>query len=91
MEQVKMDDRDEQLRAELLEAILEYIEGMRTFRSTLAVGITAYNKSISSSNPNLVEVVSQLNLMGNQVGKGKSFSREEIKEIFTNMMEKLTQ
>lgn len=85
MTQVKIDDRDE-----LLEAILEYIEGVRTFRSILAVGITAHSRSISPNNPNLATVVSQLNSMGNQVEKGKIFSREEIKDIFTTMLEKLT-
>lgn len=85
----KMNDRDEQLRTELMEGILEYIEGMRTFRSVLVIGITAHNRSISPNNPNLTWVVSQLNSMGNQVGNGKNFSREEINEIFTTMLEKL--
>jgi predicted house-cleaning noncanonical NTP pyrophosphatase (MazG superfamily) len=90
MNHVKMDDKDEQLRAKLLESILEYIEGMRTFRSILTFGITAHSKSISPRNPNLMEVVSQLNSMGQQVVAGRNFSKEEIKETFTTMLEKLT-
>ncbi|MGH7204533.1 MAG: hypothetical protein ACREHC_08910 [Candidatus Levyibacteriota bacterium] len=90
MTEVTINDRDEQLRTELMEKILEYIEGMRTFRSILVIGITAHNRKISPNNSNLAWVVSQLNLMGNKVGKGKNFSREEIKDIFTIMLEKLT-
>ena len=85
-----MNDRDEQLRTELMEGILEYLEGLRTFRSILVIGITAHSRSISPNNPNLAWVVSQLSSMGNQIGKGKSISKDEIKETFTTMLEKLT-
>lgn len=90
MTQVQIDDRDEQLRTELMEAILEYLEGMRSLRSVLQVGITVNSKRISPNNPNLAAVASQINAMGNEVANDKKFSREYIKETFTSMLEKLT-
>lgn len=90
MTQVKMDDRDEQLRTELMEAILEYLEGNRRFRSVLDVGITVNSKHISPHNPNLAAVASELDTIGNELANGKNYSREYIKETFTTMLEKLT-
>lgn len=80
---------DNQLQTELLEAILEYIEGVRSFRSVLALGITAYNRK-PPKNPHVADVISQLNDMGQQVSNGYKYSREEINEKFTDMLEKLT-
>ena len=85
-----MNEKDEQLRTDLMEAILAYFEGLRTFRSVLTLGITANGWSRPVRNQNIAEVVSQLNSMGNEIGNGKSFSREDIKDIFTTMLEKLT-
>ena len=85
-----MNEQDEQLRTELMEGMLEYIEGNKSFRSILAIGITTYNKS----EPNIstvADVVSQLNTMGNHVAEGKNYSREYIRETFTTMLEKLVQ
>ncbi len=80
---------DEQLRTQLIEAILEYLEGNSTLRSVLALGITAYNRK-SSKNTKFSEVVSQLNAMSSEIADSKSFSSESIKKIFTTMLEKLT-
>lgn len=83
-----MNEQDEQLRTELMEGMLEYLEGNKTFRSILTIGITAHNKRIPTI-PEVAEVVSQLNALGNQVSQGKSYSREYIKDTFTTMLEKL--
>jgi hypothetical protein len=83
-----MDDREEQLRTKLLEAILNYLDGDKTFRSVLTLGITAYNQR-QPKNPAIAEVLSQLNAMGNHIAIGNNYSREDIKEIFTTMLEKL--
>lgn len=79
---------DEQLRTQLIEAILEYLEGNETLRSVLALGLNAYSK-IASKDSRFAEIVSQLNDMNNEIAEGKSFSKENIKEIFTTMLEKL--
>lgn len=79
---------DEQLRTQLIEAILEYLEGNRTLRSVLVLGLITYN-GMSSKNSKLAEVVSQLNTIGNKIADNKSISGESIKETFTNMLEKL--
>ena len=84
-----MNEQDEQLRTELMEGMLEYLEGNKTYRSILTMGITAYNKR-KQQIPEVAEVVAQLNTMGNQVADGKNYSREYIKEIFTTLLEKLT-
>ncbi len=86
---INLDDKEEELKTRLMETILEYMEGRRTFRSVLAFGITAYSRSKPSKNPDIAEIVLQLNAMGNQIADGKIFSKEDVKEIFTNMLESL--
>lgn len=81
---------DKQFRAKIIEAILEYFEGNRTFRSVLALGITIYHIKSPLMNSKFAEVISQLNTMGDEVAGGKSFSGEGVKETFTTMLEKLT-
>ena len=83
-----MESQDEQLRTELMEGMLEYIEGNKTFRSILTLGITAHSKRTPNI-PEVAEVVTELNAIGNQVAHGKNYSREYIKETFTTMLEKL--
>lgn len=84
-----MNDREEQLKTAIMEAMLDYIEDNKTFRSVLTLGITAYHQR-PPKDTNIAEVVSQLNTMGNHIANGNSYSREGIKEIFTTMLEKLT-
>lgn len=79
---------DEQFRTQLIEAILEYLEGNSALQYVLALGLTAYNKG-SSNDSKLAEVVSQFKTMGDEMADGKSFSGESIKETFTTMLEKL--
>ncbi len=84
-----MNEQDEQLRTAIMEAILEYIEGVRTFRSVLTLGINAYNLK-SPKDPTLMAIVHQINTMAKNVSNGKDYSRESIKEIFTTILELLT-
>lgn len=84
-----MNEQDEQLRTELMEGLLEYLEGNTTFSSILTIGIIAQNKR-KPTIPEVAEVVLQLSTLGNQVSHGKNYSREYLKEIFTTMLEKLT-
>lgn len=81
---------EDTLRIELLEAILAYFEGVKTYRSILTLGITAHSRSRQLRDQNITTVVSQLNTMGNQLAEGRKLSREEIKETFTTMLETLT-
>lgn len=85
-----MEEQDERLRTELMESMMEYLEGNRTLRAVLAIGITAYNRDMPKM-PALAATVVQLNIMGNQVSEGKNYSREYIKETFTTLLEKLAQ
>ncbi len=80
---------DESIRTELIEAILDYIEGRKNLKYVLAIGITAHSKAVK--NPNIAQVASELNQMGNQTANGIKFSTETIRETFTTMLEKLTQ
>ncbi len=84
-----MNKQNEQLRTALMEAILEYIEGYRTFRSVLTLGVNAHNLR-PPNNPTLAAVIYQLNSIANNISNGKAYSRENIKEIFTTMLEILT-
>ncbi|MBU3979448.1 hypothetical protein KKE68_07185 [Patescibacteria group bacterium] len=79
---------EEQLRRQLIEAILQYFEGNTTLQSVIDLGFTAYNKKISKDS-DLAEVVSQLNAMGYEIVDGKNFPGESINKIFTTMLEKL--
>ncbi len=81
----------EHLRIELMEAILDYLDGKKSFRTVLVLGITAHNRGNLQKYPNIAEVVSQLNAIENQLanGEGNKFSPEKIKDIFTDMLEKL--
>lgn len=88
----QMNESEDNLRTEILEAILEYLEYLedkRTFRSVLTLGITANSKIRALKNPNLASVVSQLNSLGNQIANGHNFSKVERKDMFTTMLEKL--
>lgn len=82
-------DKENQLKTELMEAMLEYIDGKRTVRSVVVIGITEYNRKGPVKDQNLAEVISQLNSMGNEIVSNQKFSRENIIEIFTTMLEKL--
>lgn len=84
-----MDDKDENLRTQLIEAILGYFEGRRTLPSVMELGVTAYKSEMSLTRFKLAEVVSQLNSIKNEIDNGKSYSYENLKEIFTTMLEKL--
>ena len=84
-----MNEQEEKVRTVLIEEILEYLEGNKTFRSVLTIGITAHN-SRKLTIPEVSDVVTQLNEMGNQISGGKNYSREYIQETFTTMLEKLT-
>jgi hypothetical protein len=83
------DISEENLKIQLIEAILEYFEGNKTLPSVLDLGLTAYNKRFSTDSK-LAEVASQFKAMGDEIAGGKSFSGESIKETFTTMLEKLT-
>ncbi len=84
-----MNDRENQLKLELMEAMLEYIEGKKTFSSVTMIGITEQSRNRVLKNKHLAEVISQLSSMANTSIKGKKFSREETIQIFTSMLEKL--
>ncbi len=84
-----MNDREQQLKTRLLESILEYIEGKRTFSSVTMIGITEQSKNKIIKDKHLAEVIEELNSMANDSINGKNFSREEANQIFTTMLEKL--
>lgn len=84
-----MDDKDEKLRTQLIEAILEYLEGENTLQSVFTLGTTATNRNKFPIHTKVTEVASQLDAMGDEAANGKSFSREYIKDVFTTMLEKL--
>lgn len=86
----KMTKEEDVIRIKILEAVLEYIEGAITFRSVLEIGVTAHSKCMYIKDNELASAVFQLDFMANQVADGNTYSREEIKEIFTTMLEKLT-
>ena len=81
--------QEEALRVKLVEAILDYIEGRKTFRSVLILGINSYNLQQPFEDQYITETVKELNDMGNQLANGKNFSKEEIKETFTTFLEHL--
>ncbi len=80
---------EEDLRVELIEALLAYLEGRRTFRSVIVFGINVYNLHEPYQDHHITEIVNELNDMGNQLANGKNFFKEEVKEIFTNFLEQL--
>ncbi len=80
---------EEDLRVELIEALLDYLEGRRTFRSVLILGINSYNLHQPFENECVTQTVKELNEMGNQLADGKEYSKEEIKETFTTFLEHL--
>ena len=80
---------ENELRGELVEALLDYLEGRRTFRSVLILGINAHNFYQPFQNEHVAKTVSELNSFGSQVADGKNFSKEEIKETFTTLLEHL--
>ena len=77
-----MNDQEKQLRSELVEAILEYIEEKRTFDSVTMFGITEQSKDRVLQSKHLAEVISSLTSMSNASIQGKKFSREETIQIF---------
>ena len=89
---LSMNEREEKLHTQVMEALLDYLEGQRTLRSVVALGITEHNRNWSPRNENLAQTLSQLNFIGNQIahGENKKYSREYIKETFTTMLEELT-
>jgi hypothetical protein len=84
-----MDEQEEKLRTALMEGMLEYIEGRKSYKHVLIIGVTAHNKR-ELHIPPIAEVVSELTLIESHVTDGKSYSKDELKEIFTAMLEKLT-
>jgi hypothetical protein len=83
-----MKNHEEALRTELIEYMLEYIEGDKKLHEVLELGTTAAENIHSL--PSLSAVVLELHSMEKQVKGGERFSREHISEIFTNMLEILT-
>lgn len=79
---------EEQLRMQLMETILEYLEGNETQKSVIGLGLAADSRKISKDS-SLFEVVSRLNTIGHETADGKNFSEESIKQTFTTMLEKL--
>jgi hypothetical protein len=80
---------EEDLRVQLIEALLGYLEGRRTFRSVLILGINSYNLHHPFEIVGVTQTVKELNEMGNQLADGKEYSKEEIKETFTTFLEHL--
>ena len=80
---------EEDLRVQLIEALLAYLEGRRTFRSVLILGVNFYNFYQPFEIEFVAETIKELNNMGNQLANGKKFSKEEIKETFTTFLEHL--
>jgi predicted metal-dependent TIM-barrel fold hydrolase len=89
---LNMDNMSDKIQTEIMEAMLEYLEGKRSLRSVIVVGINGYHKMPKTEKEVLYEVLSELNIMGNQIAndEDKKYSREEVNEIFTTMLEKLT-
>ena len=85
-----MTELENKLSTDIMEAILAYIEGEKSFRSVLSLGITAHSKSHRLTNETLKDVIAQLSEMGNQMGNGKKFSKEQIRLKFTTFLEELT-
>jgi hypothetical protein len=85
-----VDQQEEELRAELIGAMLHYLEGRKTYRSVLELGITAHNKDFPLKNQNIAEVVSDLNSLGNEIANGVKYSNTEIVDKFTTMLQLLT-
>lgn len=84
-----MTEREDILRIEIMEAILAYFEGEKSFRSVLQLGITAHSKSDRLTDNTIKRVVEQLSQMGNNVGKGKKYSKEQIRLTFTTFLDEL--
>ncbi len=80
---------EEDLRVQLIEALLDYIEGRRTFRSVIVFAINAYNLHEPYQDQYITEIVNELNDMGSQLANGKKFSKEEVKDTFTTFLEHL--
>ena len=80
---------EEDLRVQLIEALLAYLEGRRTFRSVIVLGINAYNLHEPYQDHYITEIVNELNDMGSQLADGKDYSKEEIKETLTTFLEHL--
>ena len=80
---------EEDLRVQLIEALLDYLEGRRTFRSVIVFGINIYNLHEPYQDQHITEIVNELNDMGSQLANGKNFFKEEIKETFTTFLEHL--
>jgi hypothetical protein len=85
-----MSELEDNVRKDLIDAILAYFEGEKSFRSVIVLGITAQNKSEKFSNITLKSIVERLSLMGDQIGKGKQFSKEQIRLAFTEYLDELT-
>ena len=80
---------EDDLRVELVVALLDYLEGRRTFRSVLILGINSHNLHQPFENEFVTQTVKELNDIGNQVANDKDYSKEEIKETFTTLLEHL--
>lgn len=84
-----MNNKDNGLRAQLIEAMLEYIDGKGTLQSVLALGNSFQDKSHEKKTAT-EEVISQLHHMDKCINGGKDYSYIEIRETFTTMLQKLT-
>ena len=84
-----MGEKGDQLRTELLETILAYFEGKKSFEFVLTLGKTLKNRKgcLMTMTPSITKAISLLNQINNKIERGKNFSREEINEIFTDILE----
>ena len=82
-----MGEKGNQLRTEILETILAYFEGEKSFEFVVNLGKTLKNRKRHLMTPSITKAISLLNQINNKIERGENFSREEIKEIFTDILE----
>lgn len=85
-----MTELESKIRKDIMEAILAYFFEKKSFRSVLTLGITAHSKKDRLTNKTIINVVEQLSQMGDKVGNGEKFSKEQIRLKFTTLLEMLT-
>lgn len=84
-----MDENEEQIKTELVEAILLHIENYMPYASVLEKA-TLYKRKVKVfRNENLKRVITELDFVRDNISKGSKYSEEDLDEIFTSSLEQL--
>jgi hypothetical protein len=81
----------EQIRTDLMMAILDYFEGLKPLEDVLSFGRVVYSKINTIGDSEIIKVANDLNSLGVKItNKHEQLSKEFIREEFTTMLETLT-